>query len=241
MQTTERDGSKAYEIVLQHIEARILDGTYRAGDRLPPERDLAAQLVVSRAAVREAMRVLQAQGLISATTGRGGGTHITPSRRDALSHILRLHLAVSGAEFSELTETRVALERASAAAAARAATPERTAPLRDLVDAMVHAESVDAFSAIDTEFHIAIARCGQSDLIGDLTVAIRRALATPIRDAQLRMDDWPGFRTRLIAEHSAICDAICAGDAARAVAEMDAHIRTSYTVLSATPDRPGME
>lgn len=241
MHTTERDGSKAYEIVLHHIEARILDGSCRAGDRLPPERELATQLAVSRAAVREAMRVLQAQGLITATTGRGGGTRITPARRDALSHILRLHLAVSGAEFSELTETRVALERASAAAAARAATPERTAPLHDLVDAMARSESVDAFSTIDTEFHVAIARCGQSDLMGDLTVAIRLALAAPIREAQLRMDDWPGFRTRLIAEHSAICEAITAGDAARAAAEMDTHIRTSYTVLSSMPDGPGME
>ncbi|WP_051208468.1 FadR/GntR family transcriptional regulator [Propionicicella superfundia] len=237
MNTTGRDGAKAYEVVLQHIEAGILDATYRAGDRLPPERDLAAQLGVSRAAVREAMRVLQAQGLITATTGRGGGTHITPSRRDALAHILRLHLAVTGAEFSELTETRIALERASAAAAARAATPERIAPLRELVAAMAAAASVDAFTVIDTEFHVAIARCGQSDLIGDLTVAIRRALATPIRDAQVRMDDWPGFRTRLIAEHTAILDAIAAGDADRAVTEMNAHIRTSYTVLAASHRR----
>lgn len=235
MDATEKEGARAFELVLSHIEAGILDGTYRSGDQLPPERELAAQLGVGRSAVREGMRVLQAQGLITATIGRGGGTYITPARRDALAHIFRLHLAVSGADFSELTDTRLALERASVAAAARVATPDQIARLEGLVGSMAEAESVDAFTELDTAFHVAIARCGHSTLIGDLTVAIRQALAIPIRAAQLKMPNWPSFRRQLIREHGAVARAIASGDAALATREIEAHIRTSYTVLSTSP------
>lgn len=232
-QDLEREGIRTYEVVLRHIEAGILSGSYRSGDQLPPERDLASQLNVGRAAVREAMRVLQTQGLITASTGRGGGTRVTPAQGDALARIFRLHLAVAGAGISELTETRVALERASAATAARRATPQMLTDLEAKLDAMVATEDPEAFTDLDTEFHVLIARCGGTVLVTDLTVAIRQAVRDPIRTAQLEMDDWPAFRERLIIEHTAILDAIKAGDPDAAAESMDIHIRNAYTALTA--------
>lgn len=228
-----RDGVRAYEVVLQHIEGGILDGSYRKGDLLPPERDLAAQLNVGRSAVREAMRVLQTQGLISASTGRGGGTRLTPTQGDALARIFRLHLAITGAGISELTETRVALERSSAAIAARQANLRTLRELTATTAAMRRADTVEEFNALDTQFHVLLARAGSNDLVADLTVAIRQAVREPIRSASEAMSDWGAFRLTLIAEHEQILEAIASADADEAAAAMEAHIRRAYAALAA--------
>lgn len=225
-------GLRAYQLVLAHVEAGILDGTYRKGDLLPPERELAAQLNVGRSAVREAIRVLDTQGLITASTGRGGGTRLVPTQGDALARILRLHLAISGAGISELIETRVALERSSAAIAAREIDLLTLRDLTATATAMRDVNSIDEFSELDTAFHVHLARAVRHDLIADLTVAIREAVRQPIRTASELMEDWAAFRLTLIADHELVLEAIAAGDAEQAAAAMESHIRRSYKHLA---------
>jgi DNA-binding FadR family transcriptional regulator len=234
----ERDGLHAYEVVLKHIEAGILAGTHRPGDQLPPERDLAVQLAVSRSAVREAMRVLQTQGLITSSTGPGRGTRIAPARGDALARIFQLHLSLSDAGTSDLTETRVALERSSAALAAQRATPRSLRRLRALVTAMADAEGVDEFNDLDTEFHVLIARTGQSELIADLTVAIRQAVRETIRTASKTLPNWTEHRLVLLREHQEILTAIEAGDSGAAAGLVENHIRRAYLALGISPGTP---
>lgn len=227
---------RAYQVVLAHVEAGILDGTYRKGDLLPPERDLAAQLNVGRSAVREAIRVLDTQGLIEASTGRGGGTRLVPAQGDALARIFRLHLAIAGSGISELTETRVALERTSAAVAARQIDLQTLRDLTTTVTAMRTATSIDEFNHLDTVFHVQMARAVRSDLVADLTVAIREAVREPIRTASELMNDWTAFRLTLIADHERILEAIASGDAEEAAAAMETHIRRAYTELARALD-----
>ena len=230
-QGDDRDGLRAYQVVLRHIEAGILAGTYHAGDQLAPERDLAAHLGVGRSAVREAMRVLQTQGLITSSTGPGRGTRIAPAQGSALARIFQLHFALSDTGSGDLTETRVALERSSAALAAQRATPRSLRRLDAVVEAMAASEVVEEFNDLDTEFHVLIARAGQNQLLADLTVAVRQAVREAIRDASRRLADWPGLRTQLLHEHADILAAITAGDTAAAATLMEAHIRGAYTTL----------
>ena len=227
----ERDGLHAYEVVLRHIEAGILAGTHRPGDQLPPERDLAANLGVGRSAVREAMRVLQTQGLITSSTGPGRGTRIAPAQGNALARIFQLHLALGNSGTSDLTETRVALERSSAALAAQRAAPKSLRRIRAVVAAMASADTVDGFNELDTEFHVLIARAGQNQLIADLTVAIRQAVREPIRAASLAMEDWPDYRVDLLRQHRGILEAITASDPVEAASLMESHIRGAYAAL----------
>ncbi|MGC4154216.1 MAG: FCD domain-containing protein [Propionicimonas sp.] len=224
---------RAYQVVLAHVEAGILDGTYRKGDLLPPERDLAAQLNVGRSAVREAIRVLDTQGLITASTGRGGGTRLVPTQGDALARIFRLHLAIAGAGISDLTETRVALERSSAAVAARQISLAKLRELTATATAMRKENSIEEFNRLDTAFHVQLARAVRNDLIAELTVAIREAVREPILVASEQMDDWATFRLALIVEHELVLEAIAAGDAEEAAAAMESHIRNAYANLAA--------
>ena len=233
--TPESASPHAYEVVLKHIEAGILSGTHRPGDQLPTERDLATGLGVSRSAVREAMRVLQTQGLITSRTGPGRGTRISPARGDALARIFQLHLSLSDAATADLTETRIALERSSAALAAQRAPPRSLRKLRAVVTAMDEAESVEDFNDLDTDFHVQIARAGQSDLTADLTVALRQAVQEMIRAASSALPDWSVHRAELLREHQAILAAIEAGEAATAASLIEQHIRRAYKDLGITP------
>jgi DNA-binding FadR family transcriptional regulator len=228
-------GLQAHEVVLRHIEAGILDGSLHPGDQLPTERDLAAHLGVGRSAVREAMRVLQTQGLITSSVGPGRGTRIAPGRSAALARLLQVHLALSGTGTGtgtvDLTETRIALERASAAMAAQRGSDRILRKAQAVVDAMNGTEGVDAFNELDTEFHVLIARAGQNQLISDLTVAIRLAVRDLIRDRSLQLANWSEYRLNLAVEHRGVLLAVLARDPEGAARLMEAHIRGAYDAL----------
>jgi len=222
---------QAHQVVLAHVEKQLLAGELHNGDQLPPERDLAASLGVSRSAVREALRVLQAQGLVASQPGPGRGTRLSDSQGEALGRLFRLHLALDSTSISDLTETRIALERATAALAARNATPTRLRAIERRLHAMESTFDLDAFNELDTEFHVEIARAADNKFIGTLTAAIRQALRAPIRAASLAMDDWQDLRSDLVAQHRQIFETIRSGDAERAATVMETHIRTAYAVL----------
>ncbi|MFW0792516.1 FadR/GntR family transcriptional regulator [Gordonia sp. CPCC 205515] len=226
--------ARTYELVIDAIEEQILAGTLRVGDALPPERELAARLQVSRPAVREALRVLEAQGVLRSATGSGAGagTFVAAMPGEALSRFLRLHIALANFELAEIIEARVTLECSSVALAARATDPER---LVDVRAAMARMEANDTdreqFNDDDTAFHTAIAEAGGNRLVTALTVAIRNALRASILDAFQEIDDWSALRDELMVEHRAILAAIEAGDASRASHLAEQHIRDSYERL----------
>jgi GntR family transcriptional repressor for pyruvate dehydrogenase complex len=230
----ERSGLHAYEIVLRHIEAGILSGEHHAGDQLPTERDLASELSVSRSAVREAMRVLQTQGLITSSTGPGRGTRIAPARGDALARLFQLHLSLSTAADADLTETRIALERSSAALAAQRATPESLQRLQTVIDEMDAATSIDEFNKLDTALHVLIARVGGAELTADLTVGMREAARERIRTLSNALPNWGEHRDRLLAEHREIVTAITDRDPVLAANLIEQHIRQAYLRLGIT-------
>ena len=88
------EAARAWQIVLEKIESDLLNGTLAPGDRLPPERELAATLGVGRSSVREALRVLEVMGLIRTGTGSGpnAGAIIIATPQGGMSALLRLSL-----------------------------------------------------------------------------------------------------------------------------------------------------
>lgn len=223
---------QAHEVVLAYVEKQLLAGQLHNGDQLPPERELALTLGVSRSAVREAIHVLQAQGLVASRPGPGRGTRLSDFQGEALGRLFRLHLALASTSISDLTETRIALERATASLAARHAQPARLRAVERRLIAMESTFDLDAFNELDTEFHVEIARAGSNPFIANLTAAIRQALRDPIRAASLAMDDWQELRSDLVAQHRQIYETIRKGDPAHAATVMETHIRTAYTVLN---------
>lgn len=222
---------RGFETVLSFLSEAILDRTFVAGSRLPTERQLAGDLRVSRSAVREAIKVLQAQGIITTAAGPTHGTRIAVAPSAAFGRMLVLHLALGSTDFGELTDTRVVLERAAVAAAARRSTPWELEVARTLAWRMTLTTSSPEFNQLDTDFHVALAEVGENRLISALTVAIRQTVAPIIRAAQLTMADWEAMRRRLVTEHFEILEAVAAGNEQEAADRTERHIRDAHAAL----------
>jgi len=230
--------ASTHELVINAIEDQIMHGTLAVGDLLPPERELAARLQVSRAGVREAIRVLEGHGVLRSDvgSGRGAGTFVAALPSAALERFLRLHVALSNFRLEEVIEARVLLERASASLAARRADGEAMAELEHLVARMDDPElSREDFNDADTAFHVAIAHAGGNALFSDMTGAIRASLRRPILEAFTKVEDWDGFAAMLRRQHHEILEAILRGDDAAAAELVAAHIGAAGEALPGLP------
>ncbi len=116
---------RTHQLVLHWIEGQLSEGGLAVGGRLPAERTLAEQLQVSRTSVREAIRILEAMGVVRAGVGSGpeAGTVVISDPTAALGSALRLHVATQHLPVADIVETRVLLE-SWAAAQARPDAPE---------------------------------------------------------------------------------------------------------------------
>ena len=225
---------KAYERVLEHVEAGILDGRYRVGSLLPAERDLAARLEVSRTAVREALRTLQAQGIIESSVGAGdaGGTRIAGRHSPALATLLRLHVALGRFPRADVVDLRVLIEREAVGVLARRADPADGAALRALVERHRDPDlDLRAFNELDTEFHTTLAALAGNQLVTDLVAAVRESIARDVRDAASHDIEWGEFRAAVLEQHAGIVDAVAAGDVPGAQDRVDQHIRRRWSDL----------
>jgi GntR family transcriptional repressor for pyruvate dehydrogenase complex len=224
---------RTYELVLDRIENQIVSGALRAGERLPPERELASLLGVSRPAVREALRILEAQGAVRSQVGNGpnSGTTIDRLPSDALARLLRLHVALGSFPLEDVVETRVSLERSSVVLACRNARPQNLARMRAALVAMdVPDVDRETFNQRDTDFHVALADAGGNRLMSDVTRAIRESVRMPILARMTAMPEtgehgWSRVRDGLRADHHAIFSAVQAGQPEQAADRLEAHIR----------------
>lgn len=228
--------SRSHELVLEQIEEQILAGTLRVGDRLPGERDLASHLQVSRSAVREAIRSLEAQGVVRSGVGSGkdAGTFVSAMPSQALTRLLRLHVALANFPMLDVVDARVMLERSSAALAADHASAEDFETMRTALYGM-ESPGVDQekFNDLDTDFHVAIAEASGNRLVADMTIALRDSMRRPILHALNGLgSDWVRVADQLRADHRAILAAIESGDGELAAERVDRHIRTAHTALS---------
>jgi len=222
---------RGFETVMAYLTQAIIDRKLPAGSKLPTERQLATDLDVSRSAVREAIKVLQAQGIAATAAGRAHGTRITTTPSEAFGRMLSLQLALGSTDVDELTDTRVVLERAAISEAARRATPDSLEEARTLAWRMTLATGSTEFNDLDTAFHVALAQVGQNRLISDFTVAIRQAVAPMIRDAQTTVADWEVLRRRLATEHLEILETVAEGRDEAAADLVESHIRRAHADL----------
>lgn len=222
---------RTHEQILAQLEEKILAGQLRPGEKLPSERDLVETLEVSRTSVREALRVLEALGILDSHTGSGdnAGSTITGRSTAALGNLLRLHMALTQISLADLVEIRSQLEHNAAAGAATHATNDDVAHLQALITSM-RADDLEEehFNELDTEFHVHIARSSRNVLAADLMQALRDAVKSEMTTAFDRLPNWHTVVDSLTDEHQRIVDAIAAGDEAQAAHLMQEHIMNFY-------------
>ncbi|MEV6164963.1 FCD domain-containing protein [Streptomyces sp. NPDC052052] len=226
--------SRTHELVLQSIEEQVFAGKLRAGDRLPPERELAPVFGVSRSALREALRVLETIGVLVAQPGRGpdSGARIVRNPDDALGRLLRLHFALGSYGLHDVLEARVALERSSFAAAARHAEAADLDEAESVLDRMTRpGVTPSEFNELDTRFHVLVASSSGNALTSTLTAAVRESVRTLILRALEEVDDWPATQAHLNDEHTELLRLVRAGRGEEAADLAEAHIRGFHGTL----------
>lgn len=234
---------RAWRTVLERVECDLLDGVLGPGDRLPSERDLAADLGVGRSSVREALRVLEVMGLIRTATGSGpqAGAIVIATPSGGMSALLRLQVAAQGFPLADVVQTRLVLE--DAVAASLAAAPERDLDAaRRILTAMDDTTlTAPEFLALDAELHYALAEASGNTVIAAMMAGLRSSIESYVLEGAERIDDWAAMAEGLRREHRAIVDAIDGGapDAARALVRD--HITGYYTASGLVPERNGSD
>lgn len=212
--------SRLYEQIVQQVEDSIHKGALKAGDQLPPERELAQQFGVSRTAVREAVKALHEKGLVEAYPGRG--TFITDgtsySMRQSFDRMVKVEQA-EGSAF--LAEVREILEPEIAALAATRADDEDLASMREQVAVMDSAsKDPDAFIEADLDFHLALAEAAANPIILSLIDSIVGLL----REQRIGIFQVEGGPERGQHHHKKILKAIELHDPTGAREAMKAHL-----------------
>lgn len=222
---------RTHEIVLARIEADLAAGRWGLGERLPAERALAEELGVSRPSVREALRVLEAMGIVRTAVGSGPDAGATVIDRPAagLGAAVRLHVASGTLVVRDVVETRVLLETwavGQAAATAGGAGLSEAVALLDTMDD----PSLDParFRELDAAFHVALVRLAGNVLVEAVMTGLRGAIESYVEVGTERLEDWPRTAVRLRAEHRAILDAVAGGDGVGAADAVREHIEGFY-------------
>ncbi len=220
---------RTHELVLQWIEKQLSDGDLTLGGRLPGERAMAEQLQVSRTSVREAVRILEAMGVVRAGVGSGkdAGTVVIAEPGSALGSTLRLHVATRHLPVADIVETRVLLE-SWAAERAQVGVPalEEAAALLDQMD---EAPDIDTFLALDARFHVALAQAAGNSVVSAMMASLRGAIESYASTLTENLPDWNATSTRLRTEHRAILNAVNNNDGGKAAQLVAAHIQGFYT------------
>lgn len=216
--------------VAQRIRAAILDGTFPADTELPTEAELAQSFGVGRSTIREALRVLQAHGLISGadtvSTTRPRVTHDRTAGAAGLA--LSTALQVGAIPLADLVALRVLLE--AEAIRQITAVPDAARSCLETMAAAVGAADIQAFHAADIDFHVQLAYAGGNRALGFVIGVLRDCIAGHLLDALAAMTDPGATLVRLLAEHRAIVDALDAGETGRAAELAVGHIRGFYEI-----------
>jgi GntR family transcriptional regulator, transcriptional repressor for pyruvate dehydrogenase complex len=169
--------SSVYELVVEQLRRLIHIGTYAPGDKLPPERELAELLQVSRASVREAVRVLEGEGYVEARRGVAGGIVVLDRavEEERIGPYIREMLP----RVREIFEFRRAVECEAARLAAVRRTDEQLAGLEAAVDVMESDQETSRFRLADSEFHVGIGEAAGNEWMRNAIESARVAVWMP--------------------------------------------------------------
>jgi GntR family transcriptional regulator, transcriptional repressor for pyruvate dehydrogenase complex len=226
-------GGRISDAITEQIRTAILEGRLQPGDRLPNERVLAERFGVSRVTVRDALRRLEAGGLLEIRVGASGGPFVTAPSTGMVGEGISHMLVLSEVDPDEIAEARLILELGTVTLAVERATEEDVAELRSLCeDAQAALEEGRYETRLSREFHAALARASHNRAIDMVTATFAGPLSMhAVRERE--DEDWSHERS--VEQHIELVDAIAARDAQRARQIMRAHLTRSTHVEDSLP------
>jgi DNA-binding FadR family transcriptional regulator len=205
------------------------------GQRLPAERQLTEQLNVSRVTVRDALRILEARGLIEIRVGAQGGAFVTAPAPQLVAEGITDMLILSNLSPAEVTEARQIHELALIPLVCKRADDQDLADLSAICDRSEEALADGTFEVgLSAEFHVRLARATHNHAVELMTEALQGPLLSSLQRARAIA---PHMGDRGVLEHREIVEAIRERDERRAVAVMAEHLdRTAQRLRRATDE-----
>lgn len=224
---------RSCEVLAEKLQEQILSGVHPAGSALPTERELVAGTGLSRGSVREALRILEAQGLVRTRAGRYGGSVVSRPTDALLASHINLYAKGLSVPLEALVEARQALEPMVAYLAARNRSEEDLAALKAIsarLDAAAQSD-VPLFLEENANWHSALAVASHNDLLRAFTSSISGLMLDASRIENFASED---VRQLVSQAHRRILQAIEAqdGDAARRRAERDVQAYAKHLELA---------
>jgi GntR family transcriptional repressor for pyruvate dehydrogenase complex len=208
---------RLYEVIVEQLCSHIADNEMVPGDRLPPERELAAKLGVSRASLSQALVALEVQGLLSVRHGDGAVLLRRPVEEGAVK-ALREHAD----RLPDIIEAREALEVKLAGLAAERRTDAEMAAIDAAISAMeAEVEAGERGVLGDEQFHQAITAAAHSSLLAKLM----QEISSLIRETRIESLSQPARPRASLEGHRRIAEAVRRQDPVEAARAMAAHIR----------------
>lgn len=224
----------SYELVVEQLRKAIFLGRFMPGDKLPPERDLATQMLVSRTTIREAIRVLEGEGLLAVKRGAAGGLIVLGQNRLNNAEI-EAYMETQRGLLDSLFEYRLANECAAASLAAVRRDKKHLARLRSALTEMdalcankesrANISNIARFFACDSEFHLAIAEASMNHFLFEAVEQSRAAMFLPVGKVFNRLED------RANDHHQGIYAAIESQNSELAAQRMKMHIEATRVSL----------
>ncbi|MFJ7747105.1 FadR/GntR family transcriptional regulator [Peribacillus sp. NPDC097295] len=215
---------KVYEIIFNQIKESFINGELKPGDKLPAERELSNRFKVSRTSIREALRVLESNGVIEVRPG--DGTFIRQSEVQSL--IARLSNTIINAEnhlIYEMLEVRRVIETECAFLAAQRASSLDLKNIMNALEDMANSEQDEELGLqADLLFHNSIAQAANNSIFSGLVQTLSEQMKDTIRATRRHRFAKPGHFQETLQEHKDIYFSIALKEADKAKQLMDAHI-----------------
>ncbi|HSS08593.1 MAG TPA: FCD domain-containing protein [Acidimicrobiales bacterium] len=219
--TEQRRSQKTSERVALDIVHDIVAQGLRVGDRLPLEAEMVEQYQVSRASLREALRLLEVQGLIRLKPGPGGGPVVGSVEAANLARTASLYFHLGASTYGQLFETQVLLEPIAAQLAAQH--PDRRAAMKPFTHPDAPSTESD-YRHQTTDFHEAVYKLAANPVL----VLVTSAVTHIVSDHVIATMDPVALRPSILDEHVAMARAIAAGQPQKARHLMAAHFQAQH-------------
>lgn len=224
------------DMVVQIILSKIRSGELKIGDRLPSERELGAELKVSRVSIREGIKILSSMGFLDVRVG--DGTIVKKIDVKSAIEPLTNSLYLESFALIQLLETRKIIETALAGLAAIRATEQDIEALKRILDDMKNNYlNEDVFRESDANFHITLAEIAQNEILHRIIFTIRDLLKVTSEKTYKVQGAWD----RALKYHEEIYLAIKDGNADKAEKVMLSHLDDVERSLLLVRDRFGLE
>lgn len=228
---------RPYEQIVRQIQLAIRGDGLTEGDRLPTERELAETFGVSRSVVREAIKVLSAQGLVESR--QGSGLYVRNRPIESVSRAIVLSVSPESDAVEQLFEFRRLLEIDAARLAAQRATPEQIGQIGAVISRYVPNSdgqpNWESFAEVDETIHAIIAGASGNPYLEVMVASVRGMM----QDVVVLVADHPGSIDEAMRHHRLIFEAIAARDPERAAFEMGDHVAYTAAVVQSQIDSAG--